>query len=74
LPPTLIIHGEADQVIPVQEAQAMESIAQSRAASYVMKIYPPAGHGFDVQSADPQAIDARKQVVDFFVRVMGAPR
>ena len=68
LPPTLIVHGEADNVIPVQEAHAMEAIASARATSYATKLYPGAGHGFDVQPDDPQGLDARRQAVDFFVR------
>ena len=68
LPATLIVHGEADTVVPVQEAHAMEAIARTRATTYSIKLYPGAGHGFDVQADDAQAIDARKQVVDFLVR------
>jgi len=72
LPATLIVHGESDTVIPVQEAHAMEAIARTRAMNYTMKLYPGAGHGFDVRADDPQAIDARAQVVDFFVRSLKA--
>ena len=68
LPATLIVHGEADAVVPVQEAHAMEAIARTRAATYSIKLYPGAGHGFDTQADDAQAIDARKQVIDFLVR------
>lgn len=72
LPATLIVHGEADTVVPVQEAHAMEAVARMRATSYAIKLYPGAGHGFDVQADDPRAVDARKQVVDFFVRHLKA--
>lgn len=68
LPATLIVHGEADTVVPVQEAHAMEAMARTRAATYAIKVYPGAGHGFDVQADDVQAIDARKLVVDFLAR------
>lgn len=46
----------------------MEAIARARATSYTMKLYPGAGHGFDVPADDPRGIDARQQTVDFFVR------
>jgi carboxymethylenebutenolidase len=72
LPATLIVHGESDTVIPVQEAHAMEAIARARATNYTMKLYPGAGHGFDVQADEPQAVDARAQVVEFFVRNLKA--
>jgi carboxymethylenebutenolidase len=68
LPATLIVHGESDTVIPVQEAHALEAIARARATSHAMKLYPGAGHGFDVQADDPRALDAREQTVAFFVR------
>ena len=72
LPATLIVHGEADTVVPVQEAHALQAIARMRAASHAIKLYPGAGHGFDVQADDPQAVDARRQVVEFLVRQLKA--
>jgi carboxymethylenebutenolidase len=72
LPATLIVHGESDTVIPVQEAHAMEAVARARATNYTIKLYPGAGHGFDVQADDPRALDARRQAVDFFVRNLKA--
>jgi carboxymethylenebutenolidase len=68
LPPTLIVHGESDAVIPVEEAHAMEAAARLRTTSVVTKLYPGAGHGFDVAADDPRAADARKETIDFFVR------
>jgi carboxymethylenebutenolidase len=68
LPATLIVHGEADTVVPVQEPHALEAIARMRAASYAIKLYPGAGHGFDVQADDPRAADARKHLVDFLLQ------
>jgi carboxymethylenebutenolidase len=72
LPATLIVHGEADAVVPVQEAHALEAVARQRATSHAIKLYPGAGHGFDMQADDAQAVDARRQAVDFFVRHLKA--
>jgi len=66
LPPTLILHGDADPVVPVQEAYALEALAKAAAPSYAMKIYPGAGHGFDGLPRDSRARDARKRTLDFF--------
>jgi dienelactone hydrolase len=66
LPPTLILHGDADPVVPVQEAYALEELAKATAPSYVMKIYPGAGHGFDGLPNDSRARDARKRTLEFF--------
>ena len=68
LPPTLIVHGEADRVVPVQEAHALEAAAKLRATSVSTKLYAGAGHGFDVDAGDPRAVVARKETVDFFVK------
>ena len=68
LPPTLIVHGEADAVIPVREAHGLEAAAKLRATSVTTKLYAGAAHGFDVAADDPNAVAARKETVDFFVR------
>ena len=67
LPATLIVHGESDTVIPVQEAHALEAAAKLRTTSVATKLYAGAGHGFDLTSDDPSAVAARKATIDFFV-------
>jgi carboxymethylenebutenolidase len=74
LPHTLILHGEADTVIPVQEAHTLEAMARQRATSHTTRLYPGAAHGFDLQSDHTQAIDARKQTLDFFTRHLSPAR
>jgi carboxymethylenebutenolidase len=68
LPPTLIVHGESDTVIPVEEAHTMEAAAKLRTTSVATKLYAGAGHGFDIKADDPRAVAARKETIDFFVR------
>jgi carboxymethylenebutenolidase len=74
LPPTLIVHGDADTVIPVQEAHVMEAAATLRSTSVATKLYPGAGHGFDVTADDPNAVAARRETIDFFVRHLPTTR
>jgi len=45
--PTLILHGEADAIIPVAEAYDLEALLQKKNVDYEMKIYPGVGHNFD---------------------------
>jgi len=45
--PTLILHGEADATIPVQEAYDLQALLEKKGMPYEMKIYPGAGHGFE---------------------------
>ncbi len=45
--PVLILHGEADQTIPVEEAYQLQKLLEKKGIPYEIKIYPGAGHGFE---------------------------
>jgi carboxymethylenebutenolidase len=42
----LILHGEEDKTVPVEEAYHVEQILEKKQIAYEMKIYPGVGHGF----------------------------
>jgi carboxymethylenebutenolidase len=44
--PTLILHGDSDSTVPVEEAYHLQSVLEKRHIAYEMQIYPGAGHGF----------------------------
>ncbi|MBZ5706147.1 MAG: dienelactone hydrolase family protein [Acidobacteriia bacterium] len=44
--PVLILHGEADPTVPVQEAYHLQAVLEKKQIPYEMQIYPGAGHGF----------------------------
>jgi dipeptidyl aminopeptidase/acylaminoacyl peptidase len=44
LPPTLILHGDADPIVPVSEAYELERILKRAGAEYQMKIFRGEGH------------------------------
>jgi len=44
--PVLILHGEQDKTVPVQEAYHLQQILEKKQIAYEIKIYPGAGHGF----------------------------
>ncbi|KPF67680.1 hypothetical protein IP69_12970 [Bosea sp. AAP35] len=44
--PTLILHGDADRVVPVRNADAIEATLQARGVTVEKKIYAGEGHGF----------------------------
>lgn len=44
--PVLILHGEADPTVPVEEAFHLQKMLEKKGIPYEMKIYPGAGHGF----------------------------
>jgi carboxymethylenebutenolidase len=66
LPPTLILHGDADRVIGVEKAYALERFLQRRSIAHAIHIYPGADHGFDGDPANPDARDAERRTADFF--------
>ena len=61
IPPTLILHGDADPVVPVQQARDLERLLKAKGVTYDMHIYKGAGHGF--YGAD--GIDCVKRTVAF---------
>ncbi|WP_112662250.1 dienelactone hydrolase family protein [Microvirga flavescens] len=46
LPPTLILHGALDAVVPVANAYALDALLTRRAVTHDIHIYPGQGHGF----------------------------
>jgi carboxymethylenebutenolidase len=45
--PVLILHGEADSTVPVQEAYDLQKLLEKKAIPYEIKIYAGAGHRFE---------------------------
>ena len=68
--PTLILHGDADATIPVQEAYDLRDLLEKKQIPYEVKIYPGIGHGF------PEAIwqDARERTLNFFQKYLRPER
>ena len=44
--PVLILHGEQDKTVPVEEAYHLQRILEKKQIAYEMQIYPEVGHGF----------------------------
>ncbi len=62
MPPTLILHGDADPVVPVAHAYDVEKLFKARNIFYEMKIYPGQGHGFSGEANR----DSRQRTMSFF--------
>ncbi len=46
IPPTLILHGEKDNLVSVKEARDLEKALREAKVPHEVKIYPDQGHGF----------------------------
>ncbi|MFC4175661.1 dienelactone hydrolase family protein [Microvirga sp. GCM10011540] len=46
LPPTLILHGGMDPIVPVSNAYAIEALLRQQAVPHEIKVYPEQAHGF----------------------------
>jgi carboxymethylenebutenolidase len=44
--PVLILHGDQDKTVPVEEACHLQQILEKKQIPYEMQIYPGVGHGF----------------------------
>jgi len=53
-PPVLLIHGEADADVPVQQSIAMAAACQHQGVAHVLRVLPGLGHGFDLDAPGPQ--------------------
>lgn len=61
-PPTLILHGEADKVVPVSEARKLEKVLREKDLPFEIRVYPGQGHRFT--GADD--VDAYTRSLSFF--------
>lgn len=67
LPPTLILHGGADPIVPVANAQAIEALLRDQGSDVETKIYPGQGHGFHGAAER----DATERALAFLHRHLG---
>jgi carboxymethylenebutenolidase len=67
MPPTLILHGSADKIIPVRYAYDLDRLLTSYNRPHQMKIYPGAGHGLDTATR----VEAWQRTLDFLRRYLG---
>jgi carboxymethylenebutenolidase len=62
LPPTLVIHGEADDVIPVSEAHHLQELLANKNVPHEIQIYPGEGHHLAAEARG----DADRRTISFF--------
>lgn len=69
IPPTLILHGDADTVVPMAEARRLDELLTKAGRPHQIHIYPGASHAFNFEIPlwyDPNyAKDAWQRTLDF---------
>ena len=64
-PPLLVLHGDADQIIPVEEGKELAAEAKALGGSVDLVIYPGESHGFGADFDKKNATDALNRTIAF---------
>jgi len=67
MPPTLVLHGDRDAVVPVKRAHELAKLLKTVGAVHEVKIYKGQGHSF-TGAADQDSIE---RTVEFLARHLG---
>lgn len=67
MPPTLILHGDRDAVVPVRRAHELARLLKTIGATYELKIYKGQGHSF-TGAADQDSIERSVDFLDRWLR------
>jgi carboxymethylenebutenolidase len=74
-PPLLILHGEADTVVPVESAYRLREAVIAHGGEVEMHLYPGAQHGFNAPwsptYSESEASDSLRRMVEFLRRRLG---
>jgi carboxymethylenebutenolidase len=71
-PPLLVLHGDADQIIPVQNGKQLAAEAKALGAKVDLVIYPGESHGFGARWDDKNATDAFNRAAAFLKKELQA--
>ncbi len=74
--PVLLLHGEADDIVPVSQSRAMHSLLRARGHHVRLRTYPGVSHGFiyDAHPARrPIAAQAYRATLRFLLEVTERP-
>jgi carboxymethylenebutenolidase len=67
LPPTLVLHGARDAIVPVSNAYALEALLKRLGVAHDVHVYPDQAHGF----YGAAQLDAAQRTAAFFARHLG---
>jgi dienelactone hydrolase len=76
LPPTLVVHGDTDEVVSVEEAHALRKLGSDKKLPIEVVIYPKVGHVFQTVEGqfDMRALfDAERRMMAHLDKHLNAP-
>ncbi|MES2256639.1 MAG: dienelactone hydrolase family protein [Pseudomonadota bacterium] len=68
LPPLLILHGDADAIIPIEQGRRLADLAKSLKGKPELVIYPGEKHGFGSRIDSENGADALARTIAFLKR------
>jgi carboxymethylenebutenolidase len=71
-PPLLLLHGDADTIIPVDRGKELASLARQLGGSADLVIYPGESHGFGSRLNTKDGADALTRTVTFLAKELDA--
>jgi dienelactone hydrolase len=77
MPPTLIIHGDRDEVVPVREATSLRDLLRKGEREHEFRLYRGVGHCFVSPKGGldwAAALDAKRRTFSFLSRHLGQER
>ncbi|MDH7602492.1 MAG: alpha/beta hydrolase [Armatimonadota bacterium] len=69
-PPFLLVHGEQDPLVPIEQAEKMTDALKKAGADVTFIRVKNAGHGFDKQGIEPSWSEIMTSVREFFDRCL----
>lgn len=72
-PPTLLIHGANDRVVPIRHSQTMHAALRAAGVESTLVVVRNAGHGFRGQSIRPSFPAILAKTVSFFKKQLQEP-
>ena len=73
LPPLLILHCDADTIIPVEHGRQLAALAKQLGGAPELVVYPGERHGFGSRLQTDNGADALNRTVAFLARELRAP-
>ncbi|MBN9545243.1 MAG: dienelactone hydrolase family protein [Alphaproteobacteria bacterium] len=68
LPPLLILHGDADAIIPIEQGRRLAELARSLGGKPELVVYPGERHGFGSRLDSDNGADALSRTIAFLKR------